>query len=173
MLALAIKGHAIMGELHVLKPKVDHNPSVNKSTDPLLPAASPSLVAKPMGIALMGSVFLGFMTASGFWTFGDPISTFTPAWTILCLALAAGMVIHLRKERFFSLERGDPSLFTSNRRSHQLLKALLFLALFSGVMSWVIAGTNLSGIYGFNSVMFLTAALIFYMHIDVRTISVF
>jgi hypothetical protein len=133
-----------------------------------------------MGLTLVGSVMVGFLTADGFWIFGDPISTNNLSWVILCLAMAAGMLINHHRERFFSTEAIDPSLFDSNRRCGQALMVWLFISVFGGFMSWI--GFSLQGvdplqganpasganIYGFISVMFLTTSLVFYMHIDVR-----
>ncbi len=112
---------------------------------------------------------VGFLTADGFWIFGDPIPTNNISWVILCLAMAAGMLVNHHRERFFSTESIDSSLFDSNRRCGQALMVWLFIGVFGGFMSWIgaklMAGTH---VYGFISVMFLTASLVFYMHIDVR-----
>lgn len=170
-------GTVAMGDLYVLKPEdhqKDENENVPEQQDG---AAITSSTDYSMGLTMIGALFLGFMVADGFWVFWKPIPTSHVSWFILCMAIAAGMLFNLRKERFFSSECKTITLFTSNRRCSQILTTFLFLSVFCGVMSWIAAGASgfgaTSQIYGFNSVMFLTASLIFYAHIDVQTPATF
>lgn len=166
-----------MGELYVLQPE-DHQESVEKvhgtseaDNESIPERGSITTTASTgysMGITMIGALFFGFMVADGFWVFWTPIPTSHASWVILCFAMAAGMLVNLRRERFFSQEYKVIALSTSNRRCGQILTTFLFLSVFCGVMSWMDIGAA-SPIYGFNSVMFLTASLIFYAHIDVQT----
>lgn len=189
-----------MGELHVLKPEdyrhqviCDTNVSDGMSVTSEIPEQAKAVTSEPtvfptpvtgitvtrsMGLTLVGALFLGFMVADGFWVFWKPIQTGHASWVVLCAAIAAGMLVNQRRERFYSQEVSTPTLFVSNRRCSQVLITLLFLSVFCGAMSWLAAGGLAAGntinaiqsqIYGFNSVMFLTASLIFYMHIDVHS----
>ncbi|MHB8366485.1 MAG: hypothetical protein ACYDB0_05600 [Acidithiobacillus sp.] len=172
-----------MGELYVLKPEDHQEPVENvhgtseADKEPIPEQGSITTTASTgysMGLTMIGALFLGFMVADGFWVFWKPIPTSRVSWVILCLAMAAGMLFNLRKERFFSSECKTITLFTSNRRCNQILTTLLFLSVFCGVMSWAGGAFGAtSQIYGFNSVMFLTASLIFYAHIDVQAPATF
>lgn len=127
----------------------------------------------PMGIVLTGGIFIGLLLSAGFWVFWHPIPTNNPSWVILCVAIAAGMLVYNGRERFYLAELEDPVLFTSNRRCQQILVTILFLGVFCGAMSWISGVGVMSQIFGFNSVMFLSASLIFYAHIDVQSPATF